>query len=139
MFVFLCFYVSVSFVFFLVCFSSKCKTRRRDGCTMRQRAYTCVNSCLPCPQVPLSVLEPADERAGGRLQRLDQLGVSVCPPPVCAGWRGKCGQRNLHVYVHIYMCIWIHVNVCVGVQYLCVCLCAYECVRRHTFFMTSYG
>ena len=52
---------------------------------MTKSAYTCVDSCLPCSQVPCSVREPADERAGGRLQRLDQLGVSVSPPPVCAG------------------------------------------------------
>ena len=87
-----------------VCFSFQCETPRRDGCTMRQSAYTCVNSCLSCPQVPVSELEPADERAGGRLQRLDQLAVSVSLPPVCAGW----------------MCVCVCESVCVCV---CVCVC----------------
>ena len=61
----------------LMRFSFQCETPRRDRCTIRQSAYTCVNSCLPCPQVPFSVLKPADERAGGRLQRFDQLEVSI--------------------------------------------------------------
>ena len=67
---------------------------------MRQSAYTCVNSCLPCPQGTLSEREPADERAGGRLQRLDQLAVSVCPPPVCAVWK-----RKNYVCMYTYVCL----------------------------------
>jgi len=68
----------------LVSFASQCKTRQRDGRQMSLSAYTYVNSRLPCQQGTFSAIEPADERAGGRLQRLDQLAVSVSPPPVCA-------------------------------------------------------
>jgi len=99
-----------------VCFSFQCETPRRDGCTMRQSAYTCVNSCLSCPQVPFSDLEPADERAGGYLQRLNQLAVSVSPPPVCAGWRGEITSVCTHICV--YQCVFICICVCV-----CICLC----------------
>jgi len=91
---------------------------------MRQRAYTCVNSCLPCPQDPLSGREPADERAGGRLQRLDQLAVSVSPCSVCAGWRWK-----LRVFAHIYVftdaylyVMYIFISICVCV-YMGACAC----------------
>ena len=82
---------------------------------MRQSAYTCVNSCLPCPQGPCSVRKPADERAGGRLQRLDQLGVSVYLPSLCAVLWGDDG-----------VCMCVCVRVCVIV---CVCVCLYVCVR----------
>jgi len=98
-------------------FSFQCETYRRDQCTMRQSAYTCVNSCLSCPQGPLSVLEPADERAGGRLQRLDQLGVSVSPPPVCAWWRKKT------TCVCTHMCVYRCMFICICVVYLCVRVC----------------
>ena len=103
----------------LVSFASQCKTRQRDGCTMRQSTYTCVNSYLPCPQVPLSVQEPADERAGGRLQRLDQLAVSVCPPPVCVVGRA-CNYKNffiaysiLFIHIHTYIYIYIYSYSCI--------------------------
>jgi len=43
-------YFCLSICLCLLCYSSKCETRRRDGCIMRQSAYTCVNSCLPCLQ-----------------------------------------------------------------------------------------
>ena len=107
---------------------TRCNTRQRDGCKTRQSAYTCVNSCLSCPQVPFSGREPADERAGGRLQQLDQLGVSVSPPPVCALWRRKttcvcthiCVHGcvyiytymyiNIHVYIYIYIHIYLHIS-----------------------------
>ena len=62
---------------------------------MTKSAYTCVDSCLPCPQDPFSVREPADEHAGGRLQRLEQLAVSVSPPPVC----GVCRCITLYPYL----------------------------------------
>jgi len=70
--------------------------KRRDGYQMRQSAYTCVNSCLPCPQGTLSVREPADERAGGRPQRLDQLAVRVSPP------------IYIYTYIHIYISIYTY-------------------------------
>jgi len=117
----------------LCVFPFQCETRRRDGCTMRQSAYTCVNSCLPCPQGTLSALEQADERAGGRLQRLDHLGVSVCPPPVCAVWRRKtrcvcthiCVRVDAHSYVSLCVCGSVCVCVCMG-----VCACTQSCCVR---------
>ena len=91
----------------------------------------CVNSCLPCLQWPLSALEPADERAGGRLQRLDQLAVSVSPPPVCGMW------RNLLVHVQcVFRCIFI--CMCVY-MYICVYVNVYVCVRLHTVLFSSVG
>jgi len=116
------------------CFPFQCETRRRDGCTTRQRAYTCVNSCLSCPQGTLSVRQQADERARGRLQRLDQLGVSVSLPPVCAVWRGR--TRCACTYICEYRCTFI-------CKFVCVCICvfvrAYGCVCRHTNLLTGLG
>ena len=115
-------------------FSFQCETYRRDQCTMRQSAYTCVNSCLSCPQVPLSVRQPADERAGGRLQRLDQLAVSVCLPYVCSVWRRKttCVCTHISEYRCIFICKFVRVCICVFVR-------AYGCVRLHTVLLTSLG
>ena len=85
---------------------------------MRQSAYTSVNSCLPCPQDPSSVLESGDECAGGRLQRLDQLAVSVSPPPVCVGGvcvcLCACACERLCELVRV--CVRVSVDVCI-----CVC------------------
>jgi len=108
----------------LVSSSFQCETHRRDGCTMRQSAYKCVNSCLPCPQVPLSVPQPADEFAGGRLQRLDQLAVSVSSPPVYAVF-----SSYLRAYVHSYVFInaYLYVRVCVFV-FVCVFMCVRVCI-----------
>jgi len=111
--------VSVSLcVCMLFCmFVCDCQTRRRDGCRMRQLANTCVNSCLSCPQVSVPILEPADERAGGRLQRLDQLAVSVSPPLACVGAEGNL-RVNVHVraciqsiHIYNYTCIYIHIYI----------------------------
>jgi len=89
-----CVYVSVPLICLSFCLSfyllvSPCNfhsnvRQRRDGCKMRQRAYACVNSCPSCPQAPWSCLKPADKRAEGRLQRLDQSVVSGRDHPVCA-------------------------------------------------------
>ena len=89
---------------------------------------TCVNSCLSCPQVPFAVLEPTDERARGRLQRLDQLGVSVSPPPMRAVWRRKVG-----VHVHTYVSIDAHsfVSLCVCAS-VCLCVRMGVCAGTHT-------
>ena len=116
----------------LVSSSFQCETHRRDGCTMRQSAYTCVNSCLPCPQVPCSFPQPADEFAGGRLQRLDQLAVSVSSPPVYAVWRGKF-TSYLRAYVHSYVFInaYLYVRFCVFV-FVCVFMCMCMCVAAHS-------
>jgi len=101
---------------------------------MRQSAYSSVNSCLPCPQVPFSEREPADERAGGRLQRLDQLGVSVSLPPVRAVWRRKtrCACTHICEYRCTFIC-----------KFVCVCICvfvrAYGRVCRDTNLLTSVG
>jgi len=46
----------------------------------KERQAVFVYSCLECPQGALSVRQPDDECAGGRLQRLDQLAVSAVPP-----------------------------------------------------------
>jgi len=113
-----CLSICLSICLCLLCFSSQCKTRRRDGCKMRQSAYTCVNSCLPCPQGTLAAIEPADERAGGRFQRLDQLGVSVSPAPVCAVWRRKTTCACTH------MC-WKTTCACTH-----MCLYTYICAMR---------
>ena len=77
-----------------------------------------------CPQVPVSVLEPADERAGGRLQQLDQLAVSVSPPPVCAVWRWValcvCVHRFMCIYTCILKCKCVFVHVCVYAVAVCL-------------------
>jgi len=46
----------------------------------KERHAVFVYSCLACPQGAFSERKPADERAGGGLQRLDQLAVSAVPP-----------------------------------------------------------
>jgi len=117
-----------------VCLSSQCNTRQRDGCTMRQSAHTFVNSCLLCPQAHSAANESADERAGGRLQRLDQLAVSVSPHPVRAVWRGKsaCVCTHICVYRCTFICEFVCVCICVGVR-------AYGCVCLHTVLLTSLG
>ena len=129
-------------------FVCDCQTRRRDGCRMRQLANTCVNSCLSCPQVSVPILEPADERAGGRLQRLDQLAVSVSPPLVCVGAEGNL-RVNVHVraciqYKHIYnyTCIYIHIYIHICIYsysyiyidiHVCKCTCVLICIYIYTY------
>jgi len=63
---------------------------------LRQNEFTFVNSCLSYPQNPLSGQQPANERAGGRLQRLNRLAAHT-PPPVCVARRGKtmCVSRHI--------------------------------------------
>jgi len=63
---------------------------------LRQNEFTFVNSCLSYSQNPSSGRQPANERAGGRLQRLNQLAVHS-PPPVCVARRGE----TMCVYRHI--------------------------------------
>jgi len=95
---------------------------------MRQSACTCVNSCLPCPQGTSSGQQPADEHARGRLQRLDQLQVSVSPPPVRVGCRGQ--PTFVYTCICVYTCMFIGVCVCVCV---CVCgACTCVCSRAHS-------
>jgi len=82
-------------------------------------------SAMP-PQGTLSVREPADERAGGRLQRLEQLAVSVSPYYVCARWRWK-----LRVFAHIYVFTDAYLYVC-KYSYLYVCACIWVRVPAHS-------
>jgi len=75
---------------------------RRDGHKMRQSAYTCVNSCPPCPQVPHYVWEPADKLAKGV-------------------WNVRA---SLYAYVFACVCV----SVCVGVSVnACLLVCVFVC------------
>jgi len=76
-----------------------------------------------CQQISSSVLEPADERAGGCLQRLDQFAVSVFPPPVCGVWTRVTRCVNVHLYVYIDS----QLQVCVSL-YVCICECICVCM-----------
>ena len=132
---------------------SHTKTHTHTQTHARARAHTgghtkgiCHNnSCLPCPQNPLSGLKPAYECAGGRLQRLDQLDVSVSPPLVlccgtgctacvalartCADIETRTGCTiRIHTCINdsaistsIYMYRWIYIYVYICI-YKCVCV-----------------
>jgi len=120
----ICLFIHLSVSLFFLLF--QCETRRRDGCKMRQRAYECLSSCLSWPQGPLSVHQPADERAGGRLQRLDQLAVSVFPLPVwsaCVYLWVLC-DFFIDTFLCIYICIYIYMYISIYIS-IYVILCAF--------------
>ena len=53
---------------------------RETQLARKERHAVFVYPYLACPQGAFAERQPADERAGGRLQRLNQLGVSAVPP-----------------------------------------------------------